>query len=144
MLAVYLLLITVVSAQSGNYLNDDISGDDPIDDPITTVVPTTVVPTTAKSTTVPILNNNNATVINIISIIPDNITTYPTTMITLFPTTNTSQPCLTMWQRLQILLNFAAFDANQYLDCLTNAGKFTQQNNLIIIGMSIIAILMNN
>jgi hypothetical protein len=123
------LLFMVVNTQEilGSGSDQEISGDYSSD--ITTAVA---------------IMNNNTTVVNIITIIPDNNTIFPTTLITLFPTTNASQPCLTIWQKIQILLNFATFDVNQYLNCLANNGRNTQQNSLFILGFSIIAILMNN
>jgi len=84
----------------------------------------------SDTSTVPILNST--TVTNV-------ITANETSTIM-----NATQPCLNIWQKIQILLNFATFDVNQYLNCLANNGRNTHQNSLIIMGFFIIAILMNN
>jgi hypothetical protein len=132
---VFSLLIMFVKTQeiTGSGFDQETSGDySSSSQEITTMIP---------------IFNASATVTNIISIIPNNNTVLQTTnnstLITIFPTTNTTS-CLSMWQKVQILFNFASFDVNQYLNCLTNAARFTPQNNIFTIIALLIATLMNN
>ena len=73
-----------------------------------------------NNTTVDYILNDNTTIQNVI---------------TLLPVINSTQLCLTTWQKIKLLFNYASFDVNQYLNCMTNSASKYQNNNYLLVSL---------